>query len=339
VSSKSLSCSLVEFSCFKRRPAVVVAIFVFRLSRVLVRTECSAVQTTHLTSSDLVSADLVSSELVAATPDWVVRREATQFSVAATNRSTLSSDKTRSVEIRSDEARWEMSDKNPPVVCVVGAPFGGYRLSSVLSMMYIGRSLNTRSPAINYFVVASNLRCSFKFVNKLCCITQSSFTTTNIADDAQRVFFSASLLSRRITRLPASSCSLKFLLSEKHDSSTVKGGAVYIPVLVHYIGVPGSTRRLYFHLAGVSHRPFSFYSVGTYIQAFISASVSSFDLCHTALLYTRDVQYNYHRRPWLQVAGVLLGKVTDSLRGCAFFCSRVKRRGHDRSPSIITEPS
>jgi len=41
--------------------------------------------------------------LVAATANWVVHCEATQFAVGATNRSILSSDKMRSVEVRSDE--------------------------------------------------------------------------------------------------------------------------------------------------------------------------------------------------------------------------------------------
>jgi len=60
---------------------------------------------THLTSSDLVSTDLVSSEvsvlwLVAATAIRVSSRRTTQFAVAATNHSVLSSDDMRSAEIR-----------------------------------------------------------------------------------------------------------------------------------------------------------------------------------------------------------------------------------------------
>jgi len=49
----------------------------------------------HLTSSYLMLTDLISSEpsvvwLVAATGNWVVRCEANQFAVAATNHSALS---------------------------------------------------------------------------------------------------------------------------------------------------------------------------------------------------------------------------------------------------------
>ena len=53
------------------------------------RSHCSS----HLTSSDLIAID------------WVGRLEATQFAVAATDHSALSSDELRSAEIWSDGVR------------------------------------------------------------------------------------------------------------------------------------------------------------------------------------------------------------------------------------------
>jgi len=57
----------------------------------------------HLTAfrPNRVRCDLV----IAATVNGVVRCEATQFAVAATNHSALGSDETRSVKMRSDEVR------------------------------------------------------------------------------------------------------------------------------------------------------------------------------------------------------------------------------------------
>jgi len=74
--------------------------------------DCSY-HSSYLTSPDLISTDVISSEqsaswLVAATENWVVRCVATQFAaVAATNRSALSSDEMRSVDMKSDEVRWD----------------------------------------------------------------------------------------------------------------------------------------------------------------------------------------------------------------------------------------
>ena len=52
-------------------------------------------------------SELSALRLVAATAKWVASQQTTQFAVAATDHSALSSDEKWSVEMRSDEMRWD----------------------------------------------------------------------------------------------------------------------------------------------------------------------------------------------------------------------------------------